>query len=143
MAYICRIIKNKYIMFVVRDTNHPAEDLARNWSGFAGGSCQGEDGGFTEDEARENYAAHTGVDIDEVDIEFRFHPAYGEFVAVDYDGLGAFALESATIKDAIKEGSEYEDGLAVCTEAGDGHFYAEDCVSFHEVRPGRYVFEIK
>ena len=129
--------------FVVRDTNHPQEDLNRNWSAFLGGSCNGEQGGATEEEAIKNYAKHLGIEVDEVDMEFRYHGAYGEFVAMDYEGLGAFILESETLEAALKEANEYEDDLAICTESGDGHFYAEDCVSFRKVREGRYIFEIK
>ena len=129
--------------FVVRDTFHPEADLERNWSAFASGSCSGELGGSTEDEARENYASQIGIEVSDVDCEFRFHPAYGEFVAVHYDGLGAFVLDSETLEDAMNEADNYEEGLAVTMESGDGHFYADDVVSFHKVREGRYIFEIK
>ncbi len=129
--------------FVVRDTDHPREDLDRNWSAYSGGSMNGESGGSTEEEARENYASHFGIEANEVDCEFRFHPAYGEFVAVHYPGLGGYVLASETLEEAIKEADEYEKGLAVTMDSGDGHFYAEDVVSFHKVRDGRYIFEIK
>ena len=129
--------------FVVRDTDHPEEDLKRNWSSFAGGSVSGESGGSTEEEAKEEYASFLGIEPDEVDVEFRYHPAYDKFVAVHYDGLGAFTLDSETLEDAIKEADEYQDQLAVTTEAGDGHFYANQVVSFHKVREGRYIFELK
>lgn len=129
--------------FVVRDTNHPEEDLQRNWSAFAGGSSQGEDGGSSQVEAKKNYANHIGIEVEDVTNDFKYHPAYQEFVMVDYEGLGAFALESETLEEALKEANECEDGLAICTESGDGHFYAEDCIAFHKVRDGRYIFEIK
>ena len=129
--------------FVVRDTEYPEEDLKRNWSAFSGGSCNGESGGDTEDEARDNYASHLGVDANSVDVEFRYHDAYCEFVAVHYEGLGAFFLEADNVEDAIKEASEYKDNLAVTMTEGNGHFYAEDAVRFWKVRDGRYVFEIK
>jgi hypothetical protein len=129
--------------FVVRDTDHPREDLDRNWSAFAGGSCNGELGGSTEEEARENYASQIGIEADEVYCEFLFHPAYGEFVAVHYEGLGAYVLEAESLEEALTEANDYEDGLAVTMESGDGHFYAQDVVSFHKVREGRYIFEIK
>ena len=129
--------------FVVRDTDHPQEDLDRNWSAFASGSCNGELGGANEEEAKANYASQIGIESDEVDCEFRFHPAYGEFVAVHYEGLGAYNLNAETIQEAIKEANEYMEGLAVTMESGDGHFYAEDVVSFHKVREGRFVFEVK
>lgn len=126
--------------FVVRDTNHPVEDLKRNWSAFAGGSCNGELGGATEEDARENYESHNG---NSSGINFKFHPAYGEFVAVDYEGLGAFELEAETLEDAIEEAAKFRNDLATCMEAGDGHFDANDCASFYKVREGRYVFELK
>ena len=129
--------------FVVRDTNHAQEDLDRNWSAFASGSCNGELGGSTEDEAKENYASQIGIEAHEVECKFKFHPAYSKFVAVHYEGLGAYYLESETLEEAIKEANEYADGLAVTMESGDGHFFAEDVVSFHKVREGRYIFEIK
>lgn len=129
--------------FVVRDTFHPEADMERNWSAFAGGSCNGEVGGSTEEEAKANYANHLCIEINEVDCEFRFHPAYMEYVAVHYEGLGAFALDANTLEGAMNEADNYEEGLAVTMDAGDGHFYAEDVVSFHKVRDGRYIFEIK
>ena len=129
--------------FVVRDTNHPQQDLDRNWSAFAGGSSQGESGGSSKEDAIQNFADHTGVEVSEVNNDFRFHPAYEEFVMVDYDGLGAFLLDAESIEEALTEANEYEENLAVCVESGSGHFYAEDCISFHKVREGRYVFQIK
>lgn len=129
--------------FVVRDTNHPEEDLLRNWSAWVGGSEIGEQGGETEEDAREKYARHLGVTTDQVDGDFRYHPAYELFVKVHYDGLGAYELDAEDLKDALKEAAEYEDDLAVTVEKGTGHFFAEDCVGFHKVRDGRYIFEIK
>ena len=137
------IMKTENTYFVVRDTDHPQEDLNRNWSAFASGSCNGELGGSTEDEAIENYASQIGIESNEVDCEFRFHPAYSEFVAVHYEGLGAFVLDSETLAAALIAADNYEDGLAVTMEQGDGHFFAEDVVSFYKVREGRYIFEIK
>lgn len=129
--------------FVVRDTNHPEEDLKRNWSAFSGGSMNGEDGGSTEDEAIKNFASQAGIEVDEVENEFRFHPAYNEFVAVHYEGLGAFVLDAENLEEATEEANDYEDGLAVTMESGDGHFFAEDVVSYHKIREGRYIFELK
>lgn len=128
--------------FVVRDTYHPQEDLERNWSAFAGGSCNGELGGSTKEEAKINYASQIGIEPDEVDCEFRFHPAYSEFVAVHYEGLGAYVLEAESLEEAIQEAYNYADGLAVTVESGDGHFFAQDVVGFSKVREGRYIFEI-
>ena len=129
--------------FVVRDTFHPESDLERNWSAFASGSCNGELGGSTEEEARINFASQIGIESNEVENDFRFHPAYGEFVAVHYEGLGGYVLDATSLEDAIEEADNYQEGLAVTMESGDGHFYAQDVVSFHKVREGRYIFEIK
>jgi len=129
--------------YVVRDTYHPQEDINRNWSAFAGGSCNGELGGETEIEAKENYASQIGIEVEEVDFNFKFHRAYDKYVAMHYEGLGGYILSSETLEDAMIEAAEYEDGLAVTMEQGDGHFFAEDVVSFHQVREGRYIFEIK
>jgi len=129
--------------FIVRDTDHPQEDLDRNWSAFASGSCNGELGGENEEEAKHNYASQIGIEPNEVDNEFRFHPAYNEFVAVHYEGLGGYSLDAETIEEALKEADKYMEGLAVTMESGDGHFYAQDVISFHKVREGRYIFEIK
>lgn len=128
--------------FVVRDTNHPEEDIARNWSSFAGGSEDGENGGYDADEARANYAELHGHDAANA-VEFRYHPAYEEFVVVHYEGLGAWALEASNLEDAIKEAIDCDDCLASTFGAGDGHFYAEDVVGYHQAKHGRYVFEIK
>ena len=128
--------------FVVRDTDHPQEDLDRNWSSFAGGWDNSLSGMSFEtvEQAKE-------ADLSEAewntDCEYRFHPAFDGFVKVHYEGLGAFVLESETLESAIEEANNYEDGLAVTMESGDGHFYAQDVVSFHKVREGRYIFEIK
>lgn len=129
--------------YVVRDTYHPKEDINRNWSAFAGGSCNGELGGASAEEAKENYASQIGIEVEEVDCEFRFHTAYDLFVAVHYEGLGAFVLDSETLEEALEEANNYKDGLAVTMESGNGHFYAQDVVSFEKVREGRYIFEIK
>jgi hypothetical protein len=136
-------IKKINTFFVVRDTDHAQEDLERNWSSFSGGSCNGELGGSTEENARASYAFEIGVESDEVDCDFRFHPAYGQFVVVHYEGLGGYALEAQTTEEALKEADKYMDSLAVTMGAGDGHFCAEDVVSFQKVREGRYIFEIK
>lgn len=128
--------------FVVRDTNHPKEDLERNWSSYAGGSEGGESGGTDEEDARTNYADVHGWDAAFIAV-FRYHPAYDEYVVVHYEGLGAWALESDNLEDAIQEAMQSEEFLASTFEAGDGHFYAEDVVSYHQVKPGRFVFELK
>ena len=127
--------------FVIRDTNHPQEDLERNWSAPAGG-WDNEFGGMSFSSEEEAAEADMGVNGGER-REYRFHPAYDGYVLFHYDGLGAFALDAETLEEAIEEAMNYEEGLAVCSEAGDGHFFAEDVVSFHKVREGRYIFEIK
>ncbi len=128
-------------MFVVRDTNHPQEDIARNWSSFAGGFCDELAGSDfqTIEEAEEAETNLYGC----VEHEYRYHPAYACFVQVDYEGLGAFALEAETLESALIEANDYEENLAVCTEAGDGEFQAHEVIAFHEVRPGRWIFELE
>ena len=129
--------------YVVRDTDHPQEDLNRNWSAFAGGSVNGEEGGETAEEAKINLASQTDIELDEVTNEFRYHPAYAKFVAVHYEGIGAYMLDSETLGEAMKEADEYKEGLAVIMGPGNGHFFAEDVVNFYKVKDGRYIFEIK
>lgn len=127
--------------FVVRDTFHPAEDIARNWSSFAGG-WDHELGGYSF--ATEEEAAREDMKVTcDKRREYRFHPAHDGFVAVHYEGLGAYQLAAETLEKALVEAANIEEGLAVTMEAGDGHFYAEDVMSFHEVRPGRWIFELK
>lgn len=130
--------------YVVRDTNHPYDDLARNWSGFLGGSENGESSGQTEEEAYENYAAHLGIELAQVQAtrEFRFHPAHDAFVVVDFEGLGARALDSEDLESAMIEAAECPPNLAVCLGGGSGHFYAQECVNVHKVRDGRFIFEL-
>lgn len=127
--------------FVVRDTFHPAEDIQRNWSAPVGG--------FSTELAGMEFGSKEEAENKEIEVfgavehEFRFHPAYDSFVEFHYEGLGAYCLEAENLEEAIEEASTFEEGLAVTMEAGDGHFYAKDVVSFHEVREGRFVFEIK
>ena len=126
--------------FVVRDTFHPEQDLKRNWSAPAGG-WDNELGGMgfeTEEEA-----ANKDIEINGARREYRFHPAYDGFVLVHYEGLGAYILKAETLEEAIQEATNAGEGLAVTMEAGDGHFYAEDVIAFHQVREGRYIFELK
>jgi hypothetical protein len=136
-------MQNNNTYFVVRDTSHPNEDLQRNWSTFACGSSYGElsnSGWGSEVEAIKAYENYTQENCDK---NFKFHPAYNSFVEVHYDGLGAWALDAENIDEAIEEAKNYEQGLACTMEAGNGHFFAEDVVSFHKVRNDRYVFEIR
>lgn len=129
-------------MFVVRDTYHPKEDLKRNWSAPVGGSWTGDlAGGFKSAEGAK--AAYEKFFETECTKQFRFHPAYNAFVEVHYEGLGAFQLSAETIEEAIKQARDMADGLACTMEAGDGHFFAEDVIGYHEVCDGRFVFEIK
>lgn len=127
--------------FVVRDTDHPAEDLQRNWSAPASG-FSGELAGSTFTTKEEAEAAEINY-FGKVEHEFRFHPAFNSFVEFHYEGLGAFSLDAETIEEAIEEAKNYEQGLACTMEAGNGHFFAEDVVSFHQVNEGRFIFEIK
>jgi len=137
------LYSNGTYFYVVRDTDHPAEDLARNWSSFVGGSVYGETPKEqTAEAAKANAAAHIGADVADVKVDFRFHPAYNAFAPVDYYGLGAFELQSETLDEAIKEAIEQDEFLACCTGAGDGHFDAADCVGYAKAADGRYVFMI-
>ncbi len=132
-------------MYVVRDTSHPKEDLKRNWSAPAGGTSIGMMPADSPEEALEQWASFKGISLEEAESdapEFRFHDAYDGFVEVHYEGLGAFELEAETLEDALKEAAEIDSDLAVCSEAGDGHFFAEDVESFHKVSENRYVFKI-
>lgn len=141
LLYLCIAIKKKMeTYFVVRDTFHPEEDLKRNWSSFAGGWDHEYAGmaASSEDEAA-SWDEKLGINR----RQYRYHPAYEGYVVMHYEGLGAESLDVDNLNDALKLAAEYEDGLAISVEAGSGHFYAEDVVSFHRVRDGRYVFEIK
>jgi hypothetical protein len=129
-------------MFVVRDTNHPQEDLNRNWSAPLGGHSN-ELSGMTFSSEEDAKEAFLRVFDKESTFEYRFHPAYNSFSEVHYEGLGAFQLEAETLEDAIIEASKMNDGLAFTMEAGNGKFFAEDVISFHQVSEGRFVFEIK
>lgn len=132
--------------FVVRDTNHPTEDIKRNWSSVIGGWDVSYFVGNiynTEDEAKTAwFDFHDGEEYAPKRC-FRFHPAYGSYVPVHYEGLGAWILDAENISDALTEAALFGDDLACTCDKGDGHFFAEDVVSFHEVRPGKYIFEIK
>lgn len=124
--------------FVVRATNHPAEDLKRNWSAEMGG---GELGAF---QSREDAIAYWKQNYyDSRMPEFRFHPAYNGFVQVHYEGLGAFQLQAEDLNEAIEEAKSFDEFCACVSEAGDGHFYASDVVAYYEVKEGIYVFELK
>jgi hypothetical protein len=130
--------------FVVRDTYHPQEDLGRNWSASIGGWDIADFVGNVYESAEEAQSAwdkwHDG---DAPRREFRYHPAHGSFVPVHYEGLGAWALDADTLEESIAEAATFRDDLACVCGSGDGHFYAQNCVGFHKVREGKYVFEIK
>ncbi len=139
-----KINNSNETLFVVRDTNHPVEDLVRDWSSYSGGWDNGLVGcGFdTEEEAINEFIEEEG----DSDIpEMRFHPAYNGFVCVHYEGLGAFQLDAKNVKDAIKEADflSKKNELVCCDYEGTGHFESYQVVSFHKVRDGRYIFEIK
>lgn len=143
--------------FVARATDHPQEDLNRNWSAVLGGI--------------ENEEFHICESLEEVEVmwkrvygfdeyedvaetnKFRaddwgFHPAYNGFVRIHYHGLGAYELEADNLQDAINEavkrfgGDVY--GMACTIDWGGGHFYANDCVGYHAAGPeGLWIFEIQ
>lgn len=109
--------------YAARYTNHPAEDLQRNFSACAGEATLEEWHGFfqSEDEIiasymryfvgskweqlveEENECALDYLDSakDQVD-NFRFHPAHNALVYVHYNGLGAWELEAETEQEAIE-----------------------------------------
>lgn len=126
--------------FVVRDTWHPEADLKRNWSSFAGGWDN--ELGFTAFETAEK-AAEADMEVSGQKRTYRYHDKYQGFVCVHYEGLGAWALDAETLEEAIEEAKTKMQGLAETTEAGNGHFFAEDVVSYHQVHEGRWVFEVK
>jgi hypothetical protein len=130
--------------FVVRDTNHPAEDLKRNWSAVLGGHDSEAFYGkcfATLDEAKAAYKKAFGDDCRIPDL--RWHPAHDSFVPVHFEGLGAWQLQAETLAAALEEAAQFDDYLACTSESGDGHFFAYQCVGFHKVREGKYVFELK
>jgi hypothetical protein len=130
-------------IFVVRETSHPEADLARNWSSPTGGFSNGEMCGTSFASAEAAKAHWDAFYQDDVPApDFRFHPAYGSFTEVHYEGLGAWNLEAETLEEAIAEATTCEWGLTVNSGAGDGHFLANEVVSFHKVREDLYVFEI-
>ena len=126
--------------YVVRDTFTPELDLSRNWSSFVGGSINGEATGSTEKEAVENYISQNGC---EPENEYRYHNGLKAFAPVHYEGLGAFLLESENLDGAMLEALNFDGCLATTMGAGDGHFYADEVVSFHKVNEYRYIFELK
>ncbi|BDD13159.1 hypothetical protein FUAX_55910 (plasmid) [Fulvitalea axinellae] len=135
--------------FVVRDTDYPEEDLKRDFSSPMGGFFRMDFFDVFESmeafEARKEELLDEGWDAQVLnDMDVRFHPAYDGYVEVHYEGLGAWLLESENLADAKEEAENYsKHHLGLTDDAGDGHFYAKDVVSYHEVRSGRYVFEIK
>ena len=134
-------------MYVARATNHPAEDLERNWSAPTSG--------FFISELTCNYPK-SQEEFDEIWAKFdcyndntnykpkvRYHPAFEHFVEVHYEGLGAWSLEAETLEEAIKEASKKDAVFMVCTDGkGNAHFFAEEVVSYWEATPGIWVFEL-
>jgi hypothetical protein len=130
--------------FVVRDTYHPEEDLKRNWSAtISGWDIEDMVGNIYETEEEARQAWEEGREDNMIKRTFRFHPAHNSFVPVHYEGLGAWLLDAETLEEAIEEAATYGDDLACTSESGNGHFYAENVVNFHQVREGKFVFEIK
>lgn len=139
-----KISNSNETYFVVRDTDHPAEDLVRGWSAEIGGiSLEGCYAFETLESAIEADKEYHQTESQQK--EWRFHPAYKGFCPVHYEGLGAFQLYAENVKDAIKEANEYsaENDLVLTSESGDGCFMSYQVVSFHKVRDGRYIFELK
>jgi len=130
--------------FVVRCTEHPAEDLERNWSAACGGflnpnyfepDCE------TREEA--DLAISESIENGYTPSEMRFHGAYDAFVEVHYEGLGAWELDAENLEEAIEEAMNTNGVDLVCTlGSGNGHFYKEDCLSYIQVSENIYIFEI-
>lgn len=142
--------------FVARATDHPQEDLNRNWSAVLGGVAN-EDFYVCEslEEAEAMWGKYYGFDKYEDAAEtnpFRasdwgYHPLYEGWVQIHYLGLGAYRLEASNLDDAINEAVErFGDdvyGMAGIIDWGDGHFYASDCVGYHAAGlEGLWVFVI-
>lgn len=134
--------------YVARCTNHPAEDLQRNWSAPLGGIFNGD---FwvceTIEEAREMWENYYGEDREFPESQFRFHPAYDGIVQVDYEGLGAWELDAETLEEAIAEAIETFGGdptsMACVMGRGTGHFYASQCEGYYETGINElYIFAI-
>lgn len=140
--------------FVARATDHPQEDLNRNWSAVLGG-LGNPDFHICEslEEAEAMWKKYYRFDDYEDADPFRaddwgYHPLYEGWVQIHYRGLGAFELSADNLDDAINEAVEkFGDdvyGMACVIDWGDGHFYASDCVGYHAAGPeGLWIFEIQ
>jgi hypothetical protein len=137
------------IEYVARYTNHPAEDLARNWSANIEGVndpalsiCD------TLEQAAKNWEKVYG-DLDGFDeSEWRFHPAFNCLAQVDYEGLGAYSLTAQTLEEAFMEvecrfsNDPYE--MVMCSGAGTGYFSADNCIGYHATNDESvWIFEIR
>lgn len=98
--------------FVARATDHPQEDLNRNWSAVLGGVANG-DFHICEslEEAEAMWKKYYGFDDYEDAAEtnpFRvsdwgYHPLYEGWVQIHYKGLGGYELDAESLEEAIIE----------------------------------------
>lgn len=133
-------------MFVVRETFDPKKDLQRNWSAPAGGGHTCPLSEESKEAAFQKWFSYSLFD-DEAEArkeapEFRFHNGIGGWCEVHYEGLGAWKLSALNIEEAVREATGM-DGLAVTMSEGDGHFFAEDVVSYHHVEKNLFIFNLK
>jgi len=126
--------------FVIRETESPELDLARNWSSFCGGGSICPLAESTEDAAVAEWAACSGQYESEAP-EMRYHNGLEGWCEFHYEGLGAWLLDAKTLEEAMTE-AKGQNALATTTDSGDGHFFAEDVVTYYHVEGNIYVFEI-
>lgn len=143
--------------YVARATNHPQEDLDRNFSSVIGG-LSNEDFHVCEslEEAEAMWGKYYGFDVYESaskinpfdESDWGYHEAYGGYVEIHYRGLGGYELDAESLEEAIEEAEKKYGGdvwgMACVVDSGSGHFYAEDCKSFHRTGiEGLWIFEIQ
>jgi len=131
--------------YAVRCTEHPDEDLERNWSAACGGFLSPN---YFEPHCETKEEADRAIEEaikkgDYTPNEMRFHGAYDAFVEVHYEGLGAWELNSENIEDAIEEAKKTNGVDLVCTlDSGSGHFHKSECLSYTKISDNIYIFEI-
>lgn len=142
--------------YVARATNHPKEDLERNWSAVIGGLSNPDFHICSSiEEAREMWNKYYRIDEYRVsketnrfkEEEWGYHPAYGGFVQVHYMGLGGYLLEAGDLEEAISEATERFGndvfGMACVLDRGTGHFYSDACRAYYPAGPeGLWIFEV-
>lgn len=143
--------------YIARATNHPCEDLERNWSSVIGG-LSNEDFHICEslEEAKVMWERYYGFDIYEHahkinpfdSSDWGYHAEYGGYVQIHYRGLGGYELDAKNWEEAIREAEKKYSGdawkMACVMDCGSGHFYAEDCSNIYKTKiEGLWIFEIQ